>query len=931
VTEVLGRDRECRAIDDLLETATARPAALVLDGDAGMGKTTLWRAGVEAARQRGLQVLAASPSEAETGLAFAALTDLLDPVLTDLLPRLPQPQRRALEVAVLREDPDGPAPEPRAIASAFLAAVRALAEGRPLVVAIDDVQWLDAPTVSALRFALRRLDAEPVALLLARRSTAATEFPFELDGPAYAERVSRLRLGPLSPSALHQMVRGRLGLTLPRPLLVRVHEAAGGNPFFALELARELQHAGADPAPGEPLPVPDTLRTLIADRMARLDTDVRDALLVVASVSDPTVGLVEAVLGTAAVDRLHTAAGLEIVEIRAGRVRFTHPLIGSAVYERATPGQRRRAHLLLADHVATADERARQLALGSDAPDERVAAALDEAAVNSAGRGAPETAAEFFEWARRLTPATSHADVVRRSIAAGRHHLAAGDPARARAVLERALADAADSDLRAHARHGLARVALRDTGWTEFTSLLARALEEATEPAFRCRIELDLAGGLMQSHELRRALPHARRATARARELDCPDLLADALSYQAMADALTGRGASLDLVREGLTAAAAVDRNDLDDAQSDLPPELGLGSVLKWADDFSGARRVLDRLRLALERRQAHASLPPTLFQLAELESWAGNWERADALARRGREVAELTGGASWEPVALYPEVLLDALRGGVDAARAAGAAGLELCRQIANLRHGIRFRAVLGFTELSVGDAAAAREHLARAAELASSAGYGEPAVFRFEHDHIESVLAVGDIAAARPLVAALDAHADALGGPWCEVMSARCRGLLRAAEGDLDDAAAELDRALDAHDGLDQPFERARTLLALGRVRRRARRWSLAREAIDEAIAMFDDLGAALWAANARDDLQRLGGRRPAGSDLTASEERIVALVAQGRSNKEVAAELFLAPKTVETQLTRIYAKLGVHSRTELAHRYASAAAEM
>ena len=250
--EIVGRDEELGSLHAFLDRATGGPAALVLQGEAGIGKSTLWVAGVEGARERGFRVLSSRPAEAESGLAHSGLGDLFEDVLEQVLPELPAPRRRVLAIALLLEEREAvPPADPRALAVAVRTTLGALAKDEPVVVAIDDVQWLDGSSGSALAFALRRLE-EDVRLLLTRRVEEGIAPP-ELETAIHADRIERLRVGPLSVGATHELLRQPLGRTFARPTLLRLHEASGGNPFYALELARALP---PDVDPTQPLPVP---------------------------------------------------------------------------------------------------------------------------------------------------------------------------------------------------------------------------------------------------------------------------------------------------------------------------------------------------------------------------------------------------------------------------------------------------------------------------------------------------------------------------------------------------------------------------------------------------------------------------------------------------------------------------------------------------
>jgi predicted ATPase len=395
-----GRENEMRSLEAFLERATDAPSVLVLSGEAGIGKTELWRAGLQRARARAARVLAYRAVEAEAVLSFAGIGELLGPVADAVLPSLGELRRRALEAALLIEGSGGGnAAEPRAIGLAVLDVLKALAADEPVVVAIDDFEWLDRPSARTLLFALRRLGDERVGALLTVRGEAR-----ELGRGLASDAVDRLAVGPLAPAVLFQIVKQRVGLELSPPQLTQLCEMTAGNPFYALEIARELTLA--PPAPGRSLPVPSSLREVVGARLARLPPASREVLLLVAALGRPTVEALAAAHGERAevLDALEHAARAGVVEFDSERVRFAHPLLASVCYEDATPWRRRETHARLAAVVADEEEWARHLALAADGPDAAVAASLDEAAPYALGRGAPAAAAELSEIAAQLTP-----------------------------------------------------------------------------------------------------------------------------------------------------------------------------------------------------------------------------------------------------------------------------------------------------------------------------------------------------------------------------------------------------------------------------------------------------------------------------------------------------------------------------------------------
>ena len=401
----MGRRQELATIEQLLLGDSGNPSAVLIDGEAGIGKTRLWQEAVSRAHANGCRVLVSRPAGAEVRLSFAGLGDLLGDVAVEALPKLPMPQRRALEVALLLAEPLEP-PDPRAIGVAVVETIRVLAATRTVVLAVDDLQWMDAPSGEMLAFTLRRLDGAPVRLLAAVRGGPGVGVPFELDRALGEEDLRHVRLGPLSLGALHELVRTRLGVTIPRAMLVRLHETSAGNPLLALELARELHRRGLRLRPGDPLPLPGDASVLLRERLARLPARTRGLLLAAAAHPRPTVTLLEAVIGdadTTAVD-VERSIRAGVIELEGEQVRFTHPLLASLCYADASPLRLRRTHSRLALVVDDPEARARHVALAAEGEGEDVARSLEAAAERAAGRGATQAAAELWELATAFTP-----------------------------------------------------------------------------------------------------------------------------------------------------------------------------------------------------------------------------------------------------------------------------------------------------------------------------------------------------------------------------------------------------------------------------------------------------------------------------------------------------------------------------------------------
>src|SRR4051812_15137379 len=505
-----GRDAELAAVDAFLDGGRDGLRALIVEGAPGIGKTTLWREAVARAEARGLTVLSCRPVETEAKLGFASLADLVAPLVDRALPSLPEPQRAALEVALLYAAPAGAGPDRRAVGTAVRSVLGGAAAEGPLLVAVDDVQWLDRASASALSFALRRLHASPILVLVALRLEPGGGDPLDLERGA-PDGVTRLRLGPLTLSGLYHAIREQLGEVFPRPTLQRIAQASGGNPLLALELARALGEAGARPLPGEPLPVPETLGALMEGRIRRLPAASREAVLVAASVASAHRALVAGVVGDRVDDALAAAERAGVVAIAGDRVRFTHPLLASAAYAAAPAESRRDVHRKLAGIVAEPEEQARHRALGAAGPDESVAAALDEAARRANGRGAPEAAAELAELACRLTPPERGEDRLRRTVELAEYEFRAGDTTHAQQLVESVRDGPASGPLRARALELAARILhVAGTSAEAVTSCEEALAIAGGDPQLRARIHATLAQVCW--HDFGLALEHARAA-----------------------------------------------------------------------------------------------------------------------------------------------------------------------------------------------------------------------------------------------------------------------------------------------------------------------------------------------------------------------------------------------------------------------------------
>ena len=908
---LLERAAELDAIRRQIDDTSTRPTSLVLEGEPGIGKTALWRTGVEYARERGLTVLASSPSGSETQLSFSALGDLLGDDVEPAVASLPPPQRRALEVALLLDAEAGTALDERTIAAATLGAIRALAQAGPVLLAIDDVQWLDGPSAAALAYAARRLGDSPVSLLIGRRLGEPRTQTRPFDDVLAALEVRSIRLGPLSASALHHLIRERVGASLPRDVLSRVHATSGGNPFYALELARALERRPEPLDPDGALPVPDTLQGLVHERLGDLPERTKDLLGVVAALSEPTLAAVEAAGAAEAVDDA-TRTGLLTAD--GERLRFTHPLFASGAYSLLGPRARRALHRRLAAIVGEGEERARHLALGADGPSAEVAAVLHEAARQAASRGAIGTAAELAEKAVRLTPVDLDDELAARRLDTASYQVRRGDTAQARAHLEPLLAEGGPTQIRAAALLRLAR--LGEESPARSLELCERAIREATTDALRAEAHQLAAEMSMLSGHVPRALEHARTAADLAERAGATAILIESLGTLCHYETYTGS------ITPGLIEhAVEVERSAPRPSNNYSPREI-LGLRLMYADRLDEARELLEASLAAATELGDELDRHSLLIHLTQLECRAGRLSRAAEHAREGAVVNEQTG--SWASAATwFVGALAAAHLGQVHEAREAGTKGAAWAAESGAELFRVLSLWALGFLELSLGDAAAADRHLRPLTDELESMGYANPGVRPVYADAIEARIAAGDLDVDL-VIERLESRGRMLDYPWALAAAARCRGLLLGARGELTAAIAELERGLAEHERSPQPLERGRTLLVLGATQRRAKHRAEARETLTQALEIFDAVGTPLWAEKTAAELARIPGRTRGSGELSETERRVADLVAQGLSNKEVAAALFVTVRTVEANLSKVYTKLGIRSRTELASRF-------
>jgi DNA-binding CsgD family transcriptional regulator len=908
---LLGRGGECGRIHGLLDDARrGRSGALVIRGDPGIGKSALLRYAVEHAD--GLRVLTAQGVESESELPFSGLSELLRPVLA-CLDEIPPPQAAALRGALALGPPA--AGDRFTIYAATLSLLAAAAEETGLLAVIDDAHWLDSSSAESLLFASRRLAAEGVALLLAVREgePGANDFP-GLEGVV---------LSGLGEDAARALVAATEERTVSAAVFARLYEATRGNPLALLEIPTVLTRAqlsGAEPL-SEPLPAGGALERTFARRVAALPPETQQALLAAAASESTAMDVVAraaALLGVR-VDALEPAETAGVVRIAGGRLEWRHPLTRSAVYHGATESERRAAHHALAN-VLTGHRRAWHLAAAALAPDEAVAVALEEAALEARRGSGHAAAATTFERSARLTP--DGEERARRLLEAAEDFQVAGQLGRALGLLDEALECVEDPGRRADVQHLRGRIQMLAGGPREaYDLLIAEAGRiEARDPARAARMLADATLTSTMTGDLEETLATARRAAELAERVGGAAEGVLAL----LGNALILRGE----VEQGypyLAHAREVFERSDPLAGAFLVHSAGHGSV--WVEDYAEARHVLDRVIDAARAASAVGLLSFPLSVRSELDFRTGRWPEAYAGAAEAVGLAEEAGQANQASFSLSCLAHVEAGQGREDDCRLHAGRALELVEATGSESIRTYAWSSLGFLELTLGRPEQARPHLERVTRLVVEHGLGEPGVVWWAPDLIEAYTRSGRSSDAENALAAFELQAKRTQRNWALATAARCRGLL-AGDDAFEDEFAE---ALRLHDRTPTPFERARTELSFGERLRRAKRPLDARHPLRVALETFERLGAEPWAEVARAELAATGERQARREqsglqELTPQELQIALLVAEGATNREVAAALFLSPKTIEFHLGKVYRKIGVRSRTELARRIGS-----
>ena len=898
---VIGRSDERRAIIAFLEGAKAGPIALVLEGEPGIGKTTLFLDAVAEAKGLNIRALVARPAETETDLPFSALTDLLDPTLPDAETELAEPQLRSLRAALLRETITSPV-DRSALCAGALSVLRASASDQAVLIAIDDVQWIDRDSAAVIAFAIRRLTSEPIGLLVARRSTSV--LPRDLEEAIGRLGGRSLALAPLSEDDIGSILSEHLGAPLPRTEIRQIHQLSAGNPFYALELARAIRR-GDDRPTGMSIPIPRGLREdLVRQRLGDLSDDTRKTLVTAAALARPTTTLLSRILGEDVDEALEPASRVGVVKVTTGAVTFTHPLFRSALYADTSRPERHRMHAAIAEIVQDPEERAHHLALSADGPDPVVAGSIEEGAGHARNRGALGSAVALFGHAVRLTPPEDLESIARRSRASGEARSRIGDPLGGIGDVRRAVDLSTPGPSRAAALESLGSLERESQRLVEARRHLEEALEgSGDDRTLRCRTRAKLSGTLLEMGELDAARVSAAEAAELAVGLPEP-----------AASGADGAWLAVSVLSGDLSPLVPIrDRWEGTDPNWGTRVEVGLGRVLSWVGELDTARRILDDLHTAAAAHGDEVARRSLLTDLADVDRRQERWVEG---LERITEADRIALDAGVPPTDPGLRTWLEAALGQIVADRGHERIGPSTASRLL----GIRTLTAHGMLALSRGDPSEAHRYLAPAWERFRSVGILEPGWEPFHGDAVEAFLSKGEVGKAEALTSWLEGRAEALDRPATRAIAARCRGLVSDARSDHAAADQGYRRALEAHASAGGRYEFARTLLAQGSWFRREGRKRDARETLQRAATWFRELGARFWAERTEREAARIGGRRPSRGTLTEAERRVARLAAAGRSNKEIADTLFLSVRTVEGQLSNTYAKLGVRNRTEL-----------
>ncbi len=900
---LLGRDQELLAIDQALAGARlGKSSRLVIRGEAGIGKSALLQYAVE--QSQSMRVLAARGVEFEADVPFAGLSELLQPALPSL-DRLPAFHAEALRSSL------GLGPRIEAdrliVGAAALGLISAYADLAPVLVTVDDAQWLDRASAEAIGFVARRLMADPVAVLIAVREGE--------ESPLLSAGLPELRPGGLDPNAAAEL----LGGTVSAQVASRLVAATGGNPLALIELGPDANRI--PDVPHGALPVATSVERAYLRRASGLSADARRVLLLLAASGGTDLALVRRAaasigLGTEAVEEAEVAVAL--VVHRGDRVEFVHPLARAAIYHAASPADRRAAHRALAGAMTAGDDpdrRAWHLAAAAVGWDASAADALEAAARRARESSGYSAAAAAWAESARLTESEEQR-AVRLLQAADNAWL--GGRAEAAEESLRAASKLAAGELQAEIDALAGHIAMRSGAIAEgYRTLVAAA--EAIEPRDRLRairILADAACSTLGAGNPRAMLPGAQHAIELLRQGDPPETAIMAhVAYGTLA-ILAGRGD--DGPRHLHEAAQLFTQISLDG--SDPLLLVCAGATGLFLREAEAGRDLLERALLEARDRAPTAALPVVVFMLGRQAFATDRWPLARAMYEEAMRTARETRQVAWLPGPLCGLAWLDALEGRVEDCRANAAEGLQLSRSMGVVLYASWALIALGMLELGLGHPEEALRHLRECERYLEENSVTDPDLLP-SPDIVEALVRLGREEDARLVAARYAAAAAAKGQPFALARAARATALV------ADDAnfAHQFEEALRHHESTPDTFERARTHLHYGERLRRMRKRVEARKHLRAALKAFDELGAAPWGERAIMELQASGETARVRDEryrqqLTPQELQVALNLAEGATTREVAARLYLSPKTVEYHLRHVYDKLEIRSREEL-----------
>jgi len=896
--QLLGREHECAVIDRvLMDAGGGVGGALVVRGEAGIGKSAM----LEYAVQRvapGMLVLRAGGVEAESDLAFAGLHGLLRRVLVHLR-ELPQPQSAALAGALGLASSTGS--DRLLISAAVLGLLAAAAEDRPVLCVVDDAQWIDRPSADALVFAARRLQAERLAMLFGAREGEVRRFE--------AAGVPDLALTGLDPpSAAAVLAAGGCGAA--GEVLDRLLAEAGGNPLALLELPRGLSRAQLEGQAALPdaIPLSPQLEGVFRQRIGRLPPTAQTALLIAAA---DTTGDMPAVLRAMArlglpVDALDPAEGAVLVQISGATITFRHPLVRSALYQGATLSQRQRVHAALAGAFTGeehADRRVWHQALATLTGDEEVAAALEASARRAQLRAGHASAATAFLRAAELS--TDDTRRTRRIAAAAQAAWDAGQPGRARDAIARAL-PSADRETRAQLLHLSGVMEARTGSRRDACTRLLEGIELTSDPSLRLEMMSEAVIAAIFSGDLATVIGLGDRAA---------DVPAPTVRDRLMAGVLRSFAKVLGGEHDQAQSLLA---GTLDQAEAlDEPRALVWAS--KAASTAWGVGSGLPYASRAVEaaRRQGLLSLLPVALEALGLELLStGSFDRAYAAAEEGYQLsADIGHGGGWH---LTTMAMVEALWGRETEARHHAEEALAVGQRTAATFLSSIAEHVLGFIDLTLGRPEPAADRMLALTDTGRP-DFNPVVVLPMLPDAVEAAIRAGRPEEAGQRLEMLRGWVAVAPTKARRALVARCEALLE--DRDPDEAFEEATRYASAV----SPLDGARTELMYGEWLRRQRRRTDARVHLRAALEAFRRLGALPWEQRAEAELRATGetARKrdlSAAAQLTPQERQIAGLVAEGLTNREIAAQLFLSPRTVDYHLRKVFTKLGIGSRADL-----------